>query len=52
MEKWTLFFLNQCEYEFEDGKLSTLEMLHSIIEIGLQVAFKKIFILNFLGRFE
>ncbi|KAL3089772.1 hypothetical protein niasHT_020214 [Heterodera trifolii] len=30
-ERWMEFFLNQCEYELEEGRLSALEMVHSII---------------------
>lgn len=39
MEEWTIFFLNQSEYEFETGKLSALEMLYLIIEIHTEVIF-------------
>jgi hypothetical protein len=39
IEKSITFFLEQLEYEFEDGRLSALEMLHSIFEAFTDVGF-------------
>ena len=38
-EKWLTFYLEQLEYEFEDGRLSALEMVNSIINAFTEVCF-------------
>uniref|UniRef100_A0A914Z7Q9 Small subunit processome component 20 homolog n=1 Tax=Panagrolaimus superbus TaxID=310955 RepID=A0A914Z7Q9_9BILA len=47
-EKWLSFYLEQLEYEFEDGRLSTLEMINSIINAFTEEVNNKFALLVFI----
>jgi U3 small nucleolar RNA-associated protein 20 len=47
-EKWLSFYLEQLEYEFEDGRLSALEMINSIINAFTEEINNKFALLVFI----